>query len=87
MHKWTKQTKGAGISNMIMQKLERCDAINQLDIWKKVSQAKTKEKKKVVRRQVRLGQSEQDKHLQETYQRGRKVRRCQRSMSRGQTIM
>lgn len=45
MHEWTKQTKGAGFSNMIMQKLD----VMQLANWisgKKVSQAKTKEKKK-----------------------------------------
>lgn len=41
-----KTDKGARFSNMIIQKLEKRDAVSQLDIWKKVSQSKTKEKKK-----------------------------------------
>lgn len=83
-----KTDKGARFSNMIIQKLEKRDAVGQLDIWKKVSQSKTKEKKKkAIRRQVRLRQSEQDKQLEKTYQSGRRVRRSQRRASRWQKII
>jgi len=83
-----KTDKAAGFSNMIMQKLEKClQLANWISGKKCPTQRQKKKKKNAVRRQVRLGQSEQDKQPEETYQRGRKVRRCQRRMSRWQKIM
>ena len=55
-----KTDKSAGLSNMIMQTLEKGAAVSQLHIWKKVFQAK---KKNAIRRQVRLGRIEQFKRL------------------------